>query len=74
MKKNSILVKAGTLLGMSSYNNQPEDMLPWEDSKPTHALPFRFHDVKDMKYYRFEVLYGNDENLIRLGEIRFNYD
>jgi hypothetical protein len=63
-----------TLLGMSSYDNQPEDMLPRENSKPTRALPFRFHDAKDMKYYRFEVLYGNDENLIRLGEIRFNYD
>lgn len=63
-----------TLLGMSSYNNQPQDMLPKKNSAPTRALPFRFHDAKGMKYYRFEVLDVADEHLMRLGEIRFNYD
>ena len=63
-----------TLLAMSSYNNQPEDMLPKESNKSTRKIPFRFHDAKGMKFYRFEVLDVADENLMCLGELRFNYD
>ena len=63
-----------TFLAFSSYNNQPEDMLPKENSMPTGKIPFRFHDAKNFQYFRFEVLDVADENLMRLGEIRFNYD
>ena len=63
-----------TLLAMSSYNNQPEDMIPKKSNESTRKIPFRFHDAKGMQYYRFEVLDVADENLMVLGEIRFNYD
>lgn len=49
-------------------------MLPRENSHPTGKIPFRFHDAKNFQYFRFEVLDVADENLMRLGEIRFNYD
>lgn len=67
-----------TKLGASSFNNQPEDMLPNANSKPTRELPFRLNNYqcKDMQYFRFEVMYqpGTSDPLLRLGEIRFNYD
>lgn len=64
-----------TPLGGSSWNNQPEDMQPKANSQPTRHLPFRFHDAQGMKYYRFEVYRDHTTNgLLRLGEIRFNYD
>ncbi|MBR5656626.1 MAG: hypothetical protein IKW98_08095 [Prevotella sp.] len=64
-----------TMLGMSSYNNQPEDMLPKANSQPTHELPFRFNKCEDMQYFRFEIQNTDKTNhLQRLGEIRFNYD
>ena len=63
-----------TMLAFSSYNNQPEDMLPKENSKATGKIPFRFSDAKDFQYFRFEVLDVADENLMRLGDIVFNYD
>ena len=63
-----------TLLAFSSYNNQPQDMLPRENSKASGKIPFRFHDAKGMRYYRFEVLDVADAHLMRLGDIRFNYD
>ena len=63
-----------TFLAFSSYNNQPEDMLPRENSQPTGKIPFRFHDAKNFQYFRFEVLDVADENLMCLGELRFNYD
>lgn len=62
-------------LASSSFNNQPEDMLPKASSKPTRNIPFRLHECKDMQYFRFEVQKSDNTNgLIRLGEIRFNYD
>ena len=41
-----------TKLGASSFNNQPEDMLPNANSKPTRELPFRLNNYqcKDMQY------------------------
>lgn len=67
-----------TKLGASSFNNQPGDMLPNASSKPTRELPFRLNGNKceDMQYFRFEVMYqpGTSSPLMRLGEIRFNYD
>ena len=64
-----------TMLGMSSYNNQPEDMLPRANSQPTRELPFRFNKCEDMQYFRFEIQNTDKTNsLQRLGEIRFNYD
>lgn len=62
-------------LASSSFNNQPEDMLPKASSKPTRNIPFRLHECRDMQYFRFEVQKSDNTNeLIRLGEIRFNYD
>lgn len=62
-------------LASSSFNNQPEDMLPKASSKPTRNIPFRLHECKDMQYFRFEVQKSDNTNaMIRLGEIRFNYD
>ena len=63
-----------TQLAFSSYNNQPEDMLPKANSKPTNEIPFRFNKCDGFQYFRFEVFDVADENLIRLGDIQFNYD
>lgn len=63
-----------TQLAFSSYNNQPEDMLPKENSKPTHKIPFRFNKCDGYQYFRFEVLDVADENLMRLGDLQLNYD
>ena len=64
-----------TMLGMSSYNNQPEDMLPRANSKATKELPFRFNKCEDMQYFRLEIMKTDkSDQLMRLGEIRFNYD
>ena len=60
---------------MSSYNNQPEDMLPRANSKSTRELPFRFNKCENMQYFRLEIQNTDNTNhLIRLGEIRFNYN
>ena len=61
-------------LASSSYNNQPEDMLPSGNNQSTRKIPFRLHDANDMQYFRFEVQQDDsDKGMIRLGEIRFNY-
>lgn len=58
-----------------SYNNQPQDMLPRKSNEPTRELKFRLHECKDMQYFRFECQDADKTDpLLRLGEIRFNYD
>ena len=46
----------------------------FDKSCPTSYTLISANDAKNFQYFRFEVLDVADENLMRLGEIRFNYD
>lgn len=65
-----------TQLAQSNYTGQPQDMFPKGNSMSTRELPFRFNGNKceNMQYFLLEIHDVVGGELVRLGEIRFNYD